>query len=82
MADKKPTPEVVETKKSEMETIFIPRLRGDKPDAGEWFCVNGKAYLVKKGENVEVPKAVAEAYRNSLMSKNKADEYKANAAKA
>ena len=84
MTDKKnaPVEGVEKTVKSDMETVFIPRERGDKPDAGAWICVNGKSYLVKKGENVKVPKAVAEVIRHSNIARDKADEYKANAAKA
>lgn len=84
MAEKKTveTKDTTPTKDIGLVPVFIPKERNDKPDAGEWVCVNGKPFLIKKGETVMVPKAVAEVINHSNTARDKAAEYKANAAKA
>lgn len=42
--------------------IILPLTRAEKDDV--YVCVNGKSYLIKRGEEVEVPASVAEVIRN------------------
>ena len=51
--------------------VKLPRLPGQNAIQEEFFSVNGKNYLIKRGEEVEIPEAVAEVIRNA----EKADEY-------
>ena len=52
-------------------TVRLPRLPGQNANQEEFFSVNGKNYIIKRGETVEIPEAVAEVIRNS----EKAEEY-------
>lgn len=52
-------------------TVTLPRLRGQNAIQEEFFSVNGKNYIIKRGEEVEVPVEVAEVIRNA----DKAEEY-------
>ena len=51
--------------------VRLPRLPGHNAKQQEFFSVNGKNYLIKRGETVEVPECVAEVIRNA----EKAEEY-------
>lgn len=42
--------------------IKLPLTRTEKAD--KWCAVNGKTFLIKRGEEVEVPDYVAEVLRN------------------
>ena len=42
--------------------IKLPLTRTEKDD--KWCAVNGKTYLIKRGEEVEVPDYVAEVLRH------------------
>lgn len=44
--------------KQEYVTVTIPYIEGEGDS--QWVCDNGKTYLIKKGEPVEVPSSVAE----------------------
>lgn len=44
--------------KQEYVTVTIPFIEGKAET--EWVCDNGKTYLIKRGEPVEVPSSVAE----------------------
>ena len=57
--------------KGKRVTVKLPRLPGQNAIQEEFFSVNGKNYIIKRGEEVEVPEAVAEVIRNS----ERADEY-------
>ncbi len=52
-------------------TVRLPRNPGQNARQEEFFSVNGKNYLIKRGETVEIPEEVAEVIRNS----EKAEEY-------
>lgn len=56
MAEKKEAPT--------METLLIPLDPNGTSDT-VFICVNGKNMLVKRGEQVTIPTAFAEAYRNA-----------------
>ena len=43
---------------TQKETVVLPRARkGEEPNL--FVCINGEAYLVPKGESVDVPPEVA-----------------------
>jgi hypothetical protein len=52
-------------------TVRLPRLPGQNAIQEEFFSVNGKNYIIKRGETVEVPEEVAEVIENA----EKAEEY-------
>ena len=54
--------------------VTLPRLQGQNAVQEEFFSVNGKNYLIKRGIEVEIPEEVAEVIRNSA----KAEEYAMN----
>lgn len=45
-------------KNTEKELVILPRARKGE-DPNQFVCINGKAYLVPKGETAEVPPEVA-----------------------
>ena len=55
-------------------TVRLPRLSGQNANQEEFFSVNGKNYMIKRGETVEVPEEVAEVIRNA----EQAEEYAMN----
>lgn len=57
--------------KEKRVAVTLPRARGQNAIQEEFFSVNGKNYIIKRGEEVEIPEAVAEVIRNS----ERADEY-------
>lgn len=61
-----------------MVKIKLPLTRTEKND--EYVGVNGKTYLIKRGEFVEVPASVAEVLENKEKMLNKALEFEAQAA--
>lgn len=62
------------TTKSKRVTVRLPKLPGQNAIQEEFFSVNGKNYLIKRGETVEIPEEVAEVIRNA----EKAEEYAMN----
>ena len=60
--------------KSTRVTVRLPRLPGQNAIQEEFFSVNGKNYIIKRGETVEIPEEVAEVIRNG----EKAEEYALN----
>lgn len=65
---KKNTTASAETKRVQ---VRLPRLNGQNAIQEEFFSVNGKNYIIKRGEYVDVPEEVAEVIRNT----EKAEEY-------
>lgn len=51
--------------------VRLPRNMGQHANQDEFFSVNGKNYIIKRGETVEIPECVAEVIRNG----EKAEEY-------
>jgi hypothetical protein len=51
--------------------VRLPRNMGQHAQQDEFFSVNGKNYIIKRGETVEIPEEVAEVIRNA----EKAEEY-------
>jgi hypothetical protein len=60
--------------KGKKVTVRLPRLLGQNAIQEEFFSVNGKNYIIKRGETVEIPEEVAEVIRNA----EKAEEYAMN----
>lgn len=60
--------------KNKRVTVQLPKLPGQNAIQEEFFSVNGRNYLIKRGTRVEVPEEVAEVIRNS----EKAEEYAMN----
>ena len=58
--------------------IKLPLTRKEKDDV--YVAVNGKTYLIKRGEEVEVPAAVAEVLSNKEKMLEQAMEFEAQAA--
>ena len=50
--------------------INLPRNKGQNANQDEFFSVNFKNYIIRRGEYVEVPEEIEEVIRNS----NKAEE--------
>ena len=54
--------EVKATAKPKTVKIKLPLTRYEKDDV--YVAINGKSYLIKRGETVEVPEAVVEVLEN------------------
>ena len=55
--------------------LTIPRVPGVK-EQPDWFCsINGKNYLIQRGKEVTVPKAVKDEYKRSVANEERADEF-------
>lgn len=52
-------------------TVRLPRNAGQNANQDEFFSVNFKNYIIRRGETVEIPEELAEVIRNG----EKADEY-------
>lgn len=57
--------------KSKRVQVRLPKLSGQNAIQEEFYSVNGKNYIIKRGETVEIPEEVAEVIRNA----EKAEEY-------
>lgn len=57
--------------KSRKVLVTLPLNRGQNANQDEFFSVNGKNYIIRRGEEVEIPESVAEVIRNA----EKADAY-------
>ena len=64
------TKKAVDNAKKRVE-VRLPRNMGQHVNQDEFFSVNGKNYIIKRGETVEIPECVAEVIRNG----EKAEEY-------
>ena len=51
--------------------VRLPRNAGQNANQDEFFSVNFKNYIIKRGETVEIPEELAEVIRNA----EKAEEY-------
>lgn len=52
-------------------SVRLPRNAGQNANQDEFFSVNFKNYIIRRGETVEIPEELAEVIRNA----EKADEY-------
>ena len=60
--------------KGKRVTVRLPRLSGQNALQEEFFSVNGRNYIIKRGETVDIPEEVAEVIENG----QKAEEYALN----
>ncbi|NSJ52575.1 hypothetical protein G5B36_28455 [Enterocloster aldensis] len=58
-----------------MVRFRIPTGRSDLDKQDVFVAVNGKSYLIKRGETVELPKSVVEVLENSEAQNAYALEY-------
>lgn len=63
-------------------TVRLPRNPGQNARQEEFFSVNGRNYLIKRGETVEISEEVAEVIRNSEQAEDYAMKYVESLAKA
>lgn len=68
------------TTKPKMVEIKLPLTRTEKNDV--YVAVNGKSYLIKRGESVKVPASVVEILENREKMLNEALAYEAQASNA
>lgn len=61
--------------KKQRVTVRLPRNPGQNARQEEFFSVNGKNYLIKRGETVEIPEEVAEVIRNAELAEEFAMQY-------
>lgn len=66
---------MAETTKQNRVTVRLPRNPGQDARQEEFFSVNGKNYLIKRGETVEIPEEVAEVIRNAELAEEFALQY-------
>ena len=61
------------TKKTNAKKVEVrlPRNAGQNANQDEFFSVNFKNYIIRRGETVEIPEELAEVIRNA----EKAEEY-------
>lgn len=55
-------------------TVRLPRLEGRNANQDEFFSVNYKNYIIKRGQTVEIPEELAEVIENN----QNAEEYALN----
>ena len=61
--------------KGKKVTVRLPRLAGQNAIQDEFYSVNGKNYIIKRGEYVDVPEEVAEVIRNNEQAEEYAMRY-------
>ena len=59
------------TKDAKRVSVKLPRNNGQNANQDEFFSVNFHNYIIKRGERVEIPEALAEVIENN----EKADDY-------
>lgn len=67
-------------KDEKMVKIRLPRIPGVEKDA-EFVSVNERTFLVRIGEEMEVPECVAEALRNKEIAEEELYRFKSSHAK-
>ena len=72
MAEKK---ETTAKTKEETRVVHLPRVPGPSANQDQYVAVNGKAYIVKRGMDVEVPLSVYEVLQHAAIAEDKAAEY-------
>jgi transketolase C-terminal domain/subunit len=55
--------------------VRLPRNKGQNARQEEFFSVNGKNYIIKRGEDVEIPEELAEVIRNAELAEDYALRY-------
>jgi hypothetical protein len=68
--------------KEKRVSVRLPKAKGRNAVQEEFFSVNGKNYIVKRGDTVEIPEEVAEVIRNGEKAEDYAMAYVDELAKA
>ena len=55
--------------------VRLPRNAGQNANQDEFFSVNFKNYIIKRGEGVEIPEELAEVIRNAELAEDYALRY-------
>ena len=55
--------------------VTLPRNPGQNANQDEFFSVNFKNYMIKRGEPVEIPEELAEVIKNNMDAENYAMKY-------
>ena len=58
-----------------MAKVKLPRLPGSNERQEQYVAVNGKAYIIQRGKEVEVPAAVKEVIDHSELAEDAAADY-------
>lgn len=69
------TAQEAQTVKEGFVPVIIPKDPANKHESAKFVGVNGKSYLVKRGETVYVPPEVAEVLRLASISEAEAETY-------
>ena len=56
-------------------SVKLPRNAGQNANQDEFFSVNFKNYIIKRGERVEIPEALAEVIENNEKAEDFAMKY-------
>lgn len=59
----------------EVYEVYLPKLKGNNAKQVEFFSVNGKNYLLKRGENIKVNAALYEVILNAQNAQREADDF-------
>lgn len=60
---------------TERVRVKLPRLSGHNANQDEFFSVNFKNYIIKRGEYVDIPKELEEVIRNGEKAEDAAFEF-------
>lgn len=63
------------TKNAKRVEVRLPLNKGQNANQDEFFSVNFKNYIIKRGETVVIPESVAEVIRNAEMAEEYAMRY-------
>lgn len=66
---------VEETPEQTTFQIRLPKLKGENAQQTEFYSVNGRNYLLKRGEYINVPRELYEVILNSQNAEEDADRY-------
>lgn len=64
-----------EVKNANRVEVRLPRNAGQNANQDEFFSVNFKNYIIKRGERVEIPEELAEVIRNNEQAEEYAMRY-------
>ena len=73
--------ETKNTRAEEMVEIRLPRDNSVRGEQQEFYSLNGKNYIIKRGVPVKVPRAVADLIENNQRAEDEAAEYQESLAK-
>lgn len=75
MAEKKVNNDVKAASGEDMVTIRLPRNPGQNANQDEFYSLNFVNYIIKRGQDVEVPRALAEIILNGQKAEEDAALY-------